>query len=624
MRPLLIAAALAAMTQAQADLKVSHVFSSNMVLQQKTTAPIWGWATPGAKVTLEVGWTNKSWNGTAGKDGRWQIDLPTPAADNKPYDLMIKSGDDFVALHNVVMGEVWIASGQSNMEWPMELVTAPGDMIMTDYPMIRHLKVQRNNAPNPVSDIAGSWEVCDPNTTKQFTAVGYHFALRLHQELKVPVGIVNTTWGGTEAELWTSREKLASLPEISEGLVRREREAAAYPALWKSYQTQQMLIDKGYGNWMNLDKDDSDWTPITNGFWTQNPLGDFKGVAWYRGTFEAAADGEASIATEGIDDIDETWLNGDLIGSTDGWDTPRRYKGHVRKGKNVLTIRITNPYGEGGFDFSKVSISGVSGIKWVMKKGPAQSELPAAPQSSSGASGLYNGMIHPLLPLAFKGAIWYQGESNVGRARQYETLFPAMITDWRERWGRVFPFYWVQIAPYAYNSDMASAELRDAQRLSLSLPKTGMALAADAVDDFRDIHPKNKRVPAGRLALHALKNEYGQKGIVASGPLPTKSWGSGQQFFVQFAHGEGMHSKSGTLGGFQIAGEDGVFYPAAAVVQGDKVMLVSGRVSKPVAARYAWADAFPAVDQMLFNKAGLPASSFRTDKFRMQTQDVKW
>lgn len=602
-----------------------------MVLQQKGKAPIWGWATPGQTVVVETGWTRTSYKTVAGKDGAWKIAIPTPKADNRPYDLTVKAGADFKAFHDVVLGEVWLCSGQSNMEWQMAQSNAPGEVAMADYPMIRSVKVTKAMMPTPQTTSTGNWETCTPFTTNGFTAVGFYFGKRLHNELHVPIGLINSTWGGTEAELWTSREKILTLPEQSESLRARERVAAAYPALWRSYMNQQMLVDKGYGSYMNFDKDDSDWQSVTDGDWAKNGLADFHGVAWFRGTFELSAAQAKQLQLGAVDDTDETYINGVQVGSTDGWDQPRKYAvpaGTLKPGKNVITVRVVNPFGGGGFNFKSVTLDGKPvNASWRMKKGPSVEQLPVAPQNSSGGSGLFNGMINPLIPYSIKGAIWYQGESNVSRARQYEQMFPAMIQDWRERWNSNFPFYFVQIAPFIYNAGTASAELREAQRLSLRLPNTGMAVVADAVESVRDIHPKNKEVPGERLARWALHNDYGFKNLEVSGPLPASWQPHGSQFVVKFSHAAGLkpgRDGNGTLGGFQVAGADGVFHAATATIQGSNVVLTCASVQAPVAARYAWSEEFPPISQMLYNAAGLPASSFRTDNFRLQTQDIKW
>jgi len=404
----------------------------------------------------------------ASPEGKWEVILE-PVAAGGPHELII-AGTNKIQLSNILVGEVWIGSGQSNMQWDVQRSMNPEEEIAAaNWPKIRLFTVTRTIAQAPQEDCDGTWKVCSPETIADFSAVLYFFGRKLHQELGVPVGLINSSWGGTVAEAWTSREAL-------EG--------------------------------------DPDFQPILERAATFNP------------------------------------------------------------------------------------------------KNPNQ------------AAVLFNGMIHPLLPLRIRGVIWYQGESNVSRAAQYQKLFPVLIQDWRKRWGMgELPFYFVQLAPFRYkNADPRNcAELREAQRLTLSLPNTGMAVTTD-IGDVNDIHPRNKQEVGRRLALWALAKTYGQD-VVYSGPLYRAAKIEGNRIRIEFDHVDGgLVAKGGELTHFQIAGADGEYRLASAVIDGETVVVHSPEVTQPVAVRFGWSDD---AEPNLFNAAGLPASPFRTDDFPLITAGNK-
>ncbi|GAA4309065.1 sialate O-acetylesterase [Compostibacter hankyongensis] len=452
---------------AGAAIRLPAIITDSMVLQQRSEAPVWGWASPGEAVSVEGSWAKGSPVSTkADEQGKWMVKLKTPAAGG-PYTLTIR-GEQTLVLHDIMIGEVWVCSGQSNMEMPVSgwkgapLLNSEQEIAAANYPNIRLFTVKKAIATDPQEDCSGSWSACSPQTVAGFSAAAYFFGRQLYQKLHVPIGLIHTSWGGTVAEAWTSSDALRTL-----------------------------------------------------------------------GDFNAALDQQDSLR--------------------------------------------------------KMSA--------------------AAPKDPNHPSLLYNGMIAPIVPFGIKGAIWYQGESNVGRAAQYEKLFPTMITDWRNRWKEGnFPFYFVQIAPYKYGGDgIKSAALRDAQRKSLGVPNTGMVVTLDiATPD--NIHPANKEEVGRRLALWALARTYGQKGIVYSGPLYKKLQVKGNRAILSFDYAkDGLNTKGGPLSGFELAGADGNFVPAEAAVKGNKVVVRAATVSHPTAVRYDWTDTSTA---HLFNKAGLPASSF--------------
>jgi sialate O-acetylesterase len=481
---------------ARADVRLPALFTDNMVLQQGVAAPIWGWAADGEKIQIQI--DGKTVH-TVGKDGKFKANLPKLKASNKPVSLMVK-GNNTIMLNNVLVGEVWIASGQSNMEWPLRASYQPTNAIQSSVnPNIRLFTVPKNKQLKPVDDVKANWVECNPQTVPGFSAVAYFFARDLQKALNVPVGIIHTSWGGSPAEVWMSEEALHSNPEYKRDVL-------------------------------------------------------------------------------------------------DG------YESDVAKHKAAVAA-------------------------WEKEKADAEKEKKEFKKQKPGPpfwqpTELYNGMIAPLIPYAIKGAIWYQGESNAGRHKQYRTLFPDMIKNWRKDWAQGdFTFLAVQLAPFDPGHSMEQilaspstnsswAALREAQSHTAEvLPKYGVAVITD-VGDRTDIHPTKKEPVGARLALLAQKIAYG-KNIVASGPTFKSMKVNGNEAILTFDNvGGGLEPANGEIKGFSIAGEDGKFVWGTAKIDGKKVVVSSPSVQKPVAVRYGWAD-FPVVN--LANKEGLPASPFRTD-----------
>jgi sialate O-acetylesterase len=480
-----------------------------MVLQREIKNPIWGWAAPGEEVTVSV--QDQTLRTHAADNGGWRVDLE-PLPTGGPHEITI-SGTNTLTLKNILVGEVWVCSGQSNMEWPVERSNNPeGEIAAANYPQIRLYTAQRTIASKPRSDVEGGWVECSPQTVGGFSAVGYFFGRALHYHLNIPIGLVKTAWGGTPSEAWTSPEKVASEPAFS---------------------------------------------PLAE-YWNGRI-----------GRFDGALD--------------------DYRAQLDEWET------------------ASNAAEEAGYPF------------------PDKPKFPDDPRVlPHRITGLYNGMIYPLVPLAIRGAIWYQGESNASRAYQYRKIFPAMIESWRAAWGGSdFPFYFVQLANFkevqAEPGESEWAELREAQTRTLSLPNTGMATIID-IGEANDIHPRNKQDVGWRLGLVALSDAYDWN-IYYSGPMYQSMQTDGGAIRVAFDHAAGLKtSDGGPLKGFAVAGEDKEFHWADAAIDGETVVVSSSDVSNPVAVRYAWADN-PVCN--LTNVSGLPASPFRTDDWPGETADVE-
>lgn len=630
---------------AHADVKLPAVISDSMVLQRNTTAPIWGWAEPGEEIKVKTSWLSPDKSAKADKDGKWKVEISTPKAPG-PHTISI-TGNNEIVLKRVLAGEVWVCSGQSNMEWTVAASdNAKAEIAAADYPNIRMFTVKKAIAAQPQTDCTGSWQTCSAQTVGSFSAAGYFFARFLHKESNVPLGMIHTSWGGTPAEAWTSAKALKTMPDYLPAIEQLEKIGPNIAKLQAEYQKKlaewQKSMDVAVAlpaaaDWMKPDLDDTGWKMMdVPREWTPTELGGFDGAVWFRTDFSVGDDWgnkELTLSLGPIDDMDITWINGRRVGGIEtagGWQTPRVYKvpaDVIKSGKNVLVVRVLDTGGGGGLtgkpqqvnikpagddNAEAISLAG----KWRYRKGFDIKALPPRPAPPAGLNAgspasLYNAMIAPLIPYAIKGAIWYQGESNAGRAYQYRTLFPLMITNWRNDWGQGdFPFYFVQIAPFNYGGPPIAAELREAQFMTLSLPNTGMAVTMD-IGNPRNIHPRNKQDVGKRLALWALAKDYGIKNIVYSGPLYKSMKVEGNRIRLFFDHVDGgLAAKGGPLTHFTIAGEDNDFVEANARIDGDTIVVSSDKVEKPVAVRYAWTnDAEP----NLFNKANLPASSFRTD-----------
>ena len=632
-----------------ASLKLPAILGDHMVLQQNSFARIWGWTEPSGKVSVSTSWNGLKYSTRADAQGNWEVKVVTAKAGG-PYSITVE-GDIAIILEDILLGEVWICSGQSNMEWPLSRAeTAETEIPLADYPDIRLFTVKKHIAPRPMEDVTGAWEACTPETSETFSAVGYFFGKKLHKKLGVPVGMVNTSWGGTPSESWTSREMLQTFGDFDQQLEslynssdveiqKAEEEAARMEAEIESQWDFDNMDNIGFNEgWKTVNYDDGGWStmPCPAEWSSIEEIGMLEGVVWMRTRIQVPASwmGKALVLELGpVDETDVTWINGVEVGSSKivaNWNKNRTYQvpsSAVNSQELLLAIRIVNGNAQGG-------MFGVPEQLMIFPEGDKKAEpvllagdwkykiayrFPKVPQlnNSHTPSVLYNGMLVPLKNLSIRGAIWYQGESNQERAIQYRTIFPGMIQDWRNTWKQGdFPFYFVQLAPYRYANEHTSAELREAQFLTLSkLPNTGMAVTLD-VGNPDDIHPTNKRDVGSRLALWALAKDYG-KDLVYSGPLYSRETVEGASIRIQFDHvGGGLMAKDGDLSHFEIAGEDQVYHPAKAEIDGETVVVSSKDVTSPVAVRFAWGNTD---EPNLFNKDGLPASSFCTDQWKRIT-----
>ncbi len=650
-------------TPAAPGLRLPAVFSDNMVLQRDRPNPFWGWAAPGEKVALTVG--ERTVEATADAAGKWRTEL-TPPPVGGPYEIAVAAGAQKLLIKNVLVGDVWLGSGQSNMGWPTKLCARPEqELPAAKFPRLRLFKVRLNITPEPQTDVTASWQECSPETVGDFSAVAYFFGRELHQHLDIPIGMIQSEKGGSAIEPWFSRAAIESDPELAELRASLPTSnPAEYEALrlknvqavaeWQKAQMPTWTPEPPA--WAALEFDDAAWmTLAVPGQWEAN-LGDFDGVVDFRKVIDLPAEWrgqELALELGAIDDWDQTFVGGRLIGTTGGetpsyWSAKRSYivPAELTKAeKLVLAVRVADIRGGGGFTGpEKLLTLRPTGAKaeplslvgpwrcqietkfdWTTT--PRPPEPPADPKQAAPTT-LYNGMIAPLAGVALKGMIWYQGESNAGNAAAYRIRFPAMIRHWRAEWGQGdFPFLFVQLANYTahrpgvdlplnlFPSEPGEnnwANLRESQLKTLSVPGTGMAVAIDVGED-NDIHPRNKQTVSRRLALAARAVAYGEK-LVYSGPIYESLQVEGNAIRLKFASvGGGLVAKGGPLHHFAVAGADKRFVWASAKIDGETVLVSSPEVASPVAVRYAWA--INPLGANLYNAEGLPASPFRTDEW---------
>ena len=637
-------------TIASADVRLPKIFGDNMVLQREKAIEIWGWADPKEKISIQF--NKQSKKVAAGKDGKWKISFE-PEAPGGPYQLIVK-GKNAITINNILVGDVWICSGQSNMEWTVRNTNnATQEIPQANFPRIRQFVVPRSVASQPQDDTkGGEWKLCSPETVADFTAVGYFFARELNRDLNIPIGLINTSWGGTHVETWTSRKAfessdefrsmIASMPLLNLDSLAKQKAATTLKRI-EGIQGPLNNSDQVIQQWKENSFDDSNWKKMrVPGQWEQQEPGDFDGFVWFRKTFNVDAQDigkKAAVEIGMIDDSDETYVNGVKVGGLARKPSDKRNytipPGTLRAGKNVIAVRVEDTGGRGGIYGSPDEVRITVGTsaqplagEWSYRiEGLSPNATSVGPNSYP--TLLFNGMIHPIIQYPVKGAIWYQGESNAGRAYQYRKAFPLMITDWRQHWGQGdFPFYFVQLASYnAANGNSKNgstwAELREAQTMTLSLPNTGMAVTTD-IGESSDIHPRNKQDVGKRLAAIALSKTYGQK-IVDVGPVFQSFKTDGNKVILTFSGtGSGLmvKDKYGYVKGFEIAGKDKQFQYAKAFIEGDKVVVYQDGVNEPVAVRFGWTD--DAGDNNLFNKDGFPALPFRTDDWKGITEESKF
>ena len=663
---LFIALLLAGSMSARAQVKLQPLFTDNMVLQQQADVPIWGEDKAGKKVTVTTSWDKRKHTTTTAANGKWKVSVATPKAGG-PYSITISDGKT-VRLNNVLIGEVWLCSGQSNMEMP--IVGWGNDYFKAEHkdadnhPNIRLLQLNLVASMTPDNHFAArnnGWTVCNYTNLAPFSATAYFFGRDLEKHLNVPIGLIQTCWGGTVAEAWTGKESLELDPDFTKGLKNLSEMSASKENAMKKYEADKLQWQKnvdskdagmknGKAVWAAPGFNDESWmTMKVPGLFSQNGLEKFDGLVWFRHTVDIPSSmaGKAlTLRLGSVDDIDVTYFNGVRIGQTEGWAKERVYQipaRLVKAGRNVIAVRNLDTGGDGGLygktEQFRLTAEGQKGAekgtqeinlsgKWRYKVSTGMQELPAMPANPNGNPNLptvlYNAMINPLIPYTIKGAIWYQGEANAGRAYQYRDLLPLMINDWRSRWGYRFPFYIVQLANFMARHDhpteSAWAELREAQALTTNLDNTGVSCTID-IGMEKDIHPSNKQDVGHRLALIARAKTYGQN-VEFSGPLYKSYEMMGHCIRIHFDHTTGglKTNDDRPVTGFAIAGPDHVWHWATATIDGNSVIVSSDKVKFPVAVRYAWADN-PACN--LYNGANLPAFPFRTDCWNGVTYGVK-
>lgn len=623
-----------------AKVALPAFFTDNMVVQQNSVLEIPGMAAPGAEVTVRTDWGSAVAKGIAGEDGRFRVSLPTPAAGG-PFTVIVSDGTPGdVVLSNILSGEVWLCSGQSNMEYPVKggMQVMDGDHVTAtaQHPDIRLLQVKNTTSYAPLDDVAvnmGGWVEASP-ATMNFSAIAYLFALRLHDELGVPVGVIDASWGGTPAEAWTGFDYLHGIEGFEGELAALEKSGFTASGLQADYEVR-------VGEWLKkvaamdvkFDRGEfqtgEEWGKMpVPGLWETSVLPDFDGVVWMQREFQLpdeAVGKPVELHLGVIDNEDLTFFNGREVGGVNGWNVPRVYRvpaGVARK-DNVVTVRVIDFDGGGGIGGAPQNVCAVvdgrtyplAGDWNYLVAGDLRS-LPQRPAAVDGAAYptvLYNAMIHPLRVMPVKGVLWYQGCANVGRDRQYEPLFKALVNNWRNLWKGEMPFYFVQLAAYQtpknVQPESAWAYLRNAQSKALELPNTAMAVAID-LGNPADIHPANKQEVARRLALIALNRDYGMECEYAAPVCVSVSQDADGKLRLRFDGA--VKPSSSALTGFIIGDAEGNFAYANARMEGDNtVVLSSPLVRQPVAARYNWAD-YPGGN--LYGLNGLPVAPFATDK----------
>lgn len=659
--------------QARADIVMPDLFSDHMVLQRGSSVPIWGTADPGEEVAISfpsvAGDKSPSYRTVADEGGRWQIRMDLSSISSEPFEIVLE-GKNKLTLSDVVVGTVWLASGQSNMEMMLESsVDGALEVKNSANAGLRHFRVEKATGDQPSAVVKGHWEVASPETSGKFTAVGYYFGKRLQEQLQIPVGLIHASWGGAPVETWISLEALAAMPEVAKSTnLQREalRDALAaresFQSGFRDWLENTARQEKEPDDPASFAKGDTDgWIPVTIPGPPSNTALPLAGTTWFRREVKVPPERAGKVLRLEFDDpvgFERVYWNGTLIRKTTfethpGKEERRRINvpPHlVTEGNNTLAIRLFSPSAPAMLPAAPVAGEELLDGEWMAKgesffatspeqETPAPPPIPAnGPNAWRVGTQLFNGMIAPLIPYKIEGVIWYQGEADVRRAHQYGALFSLLISDWRNRWQQPdLPFYFCQLANYGEKAKTPQespwAELREAQSSTLKLSShTGQAVLID-LGEAGDIHPRNKKPAGERLAAIALAKTYQQQ-IPFSGPVVKSLTIRGHQLRLAFNHIEGglvakelpetypvrtlfnqtapliRHSPESELEGFSIAGSDRKWHWANAKIEGDTVIVWSEKVPRPVAVRYGWANN-PTCN--LFNKAGFPASPFQTD-----------
>jgi len=637
----LLAGALAA-GRLWGDVRMPAIFSDNMVLQKGVPVPVRGWAEPSEQITVEFAGQRKT--ATADSAGKWRVALdplpPRPVASD-----MRVAGKNAVTIKNVVVGDVWLASGQSNMEMPVKQVEdAANETAAADYPNIRFFMVERDLCSTPKEEGAGKWVVCTPQSVGPFSAAAYFFARELHQKYKIASGVINSSVGASSCQAWTPAEVLTAdktLPQPADLAPENYTSWKTYLDFKNSTYDRYSYADTGIKPeclaWAKPDLDTADWKEFKAPGNIEAQGMAIDGAVWFRKEVDipaAWAGRNLSVSLGPISDNDIVYMNGEKVGATENnwrewifrnYTVPAKW---IKTGRNVIAVRIFNRIGNGGFypgypaplklakdRENEIILSGTWKCKVERAEKPAALPKPL-PSIYSVPTAFFNAMIAPYAKYPLRGFIWYQGEGNAGAAQQHDILFPAMIASWRKWWGdEKLPFYFVQLANFrareAQPSEGGWPRMRESQLKTLALHDTGMAVTID-IGAALEIHPKNKQEVGRRLARWAMRDCYGEKDIEVSGPLYAAKAVEGDKIRLRFTHtGGGLKAKGGELKGFAIAGADKKFVWAQARIDGDSVVVWNDALKSPAQVRYAWADN---PECTLYNGAGLPASPFRTDE----------
>jgi len=637
---LLVALTLFFNLNAMAQVKLPALISNGMVLQRNVPLNIWGWAKAGEKVT--VTFKNKTYQTTTTTEGKWKLQLAKAEAGG-PFEMEIKASNQLL-IKDILIGEVWLCSGQSNMAFKMDLAKAkyPEVIANATNPNIRQLNVpEKYNFGTPIADVKmEGWKTADPQNVLKFSAVGYFFAKEIYAKYKVPIGLILSSWGGTPAEAWMSEEALIPFPKFA-AAANRLKDSVYFNGIKakdnKAREDWYQFIKKGDLGYLEATKWSAPELPTADWKTLQMPgtietqgAGNVDGAIWFRKEIilpEGVQNAAATLYMGYLMDQDTIYVNGVKVGVSPNKYAERKYavpQNLLKAGRNVITVRLINRSGPGGFikDKKYELVVGNQSFKlngdWLYKIGVKTPPQPNETVFHYQPGGVYNAMIYPLLNYNIKGALWYQGEANVGRAPEYLNLFQSLIVDWRKQFNQGdFPFLFVQLANYLETknepADSKWAELREAQLLTLNTQKTGMAVTAD-IGEWNDVHPLNKEDVGKRLALAAQKVAYNEKNVVFSGPIYQSHAIKANKIWLSFNHvGSGLMAKGNpVLNYFSIAGADGKFVWAKAEIVGDQVVVWNDTIQNPTAVRYGWADNPAGAN--LYNKEGLPASSFRTDR----------
>jgi len=615
------------------DITLPKLISDGAILQRDVNLKIWGWAS--ANEAVELSFKNKAYNTEADHNGNWQFILP-PQKEGGPYEMIFK-GNNEIVLHNILFGDVWLCSGQSNMELTMQRLKDkyPDEIENCDNPNIRQFLVPDLYDFNVEHDDfeSGSWKAASAENIRNFSGVAYFFAKALYDKYHIPVGLINAALGGSPVEAWMSEDALKEFPVAYEELQQFKDENLILDIEQKDKARQQAWYsklnsdDKGLRSgeeWLMEHVNDSDWDEMEiPDFWSNQKLGDVNGVVWFRKKVEVPGSmlgKEARLWLGRLVDQDHVYVNGEFVGTTGYQYPPRKYKvpsGLLKEGENTIVVRLINEQGKGGFILDKpyfldtederIDLTGL----WKYRLGTEMEALKSPTFIRWKPGGLYNKMIAPLVQYRIKGVIWYQGESNTKNPQSYTETFPALIKNWRNKWQvGDFPFLFVQLANYMEETELPTesdwASLRQAQLNTLSVPNTGMAVTID-IGEWNDIHPLNKQDVGNRLAQQAYRLAYDEDRSESS-PVPVKHRFSKNKVTVQFSHKELVSKNGEALRLFELSDDGKNFQVALAEIKGDKVIVWEENIKNPAVVRYAWSD--NPVTANLYSIDGLPASPF--------------